>query len=108
MNKNIFYVYAYLRSKDSETAKAGTPYYIGKGVGARAYIKHRSPNITPNDRANILIVSENLLEDDAHLLEIELISKYGRVDNGTGILWNFTDGGEGQYGRICTEETRKN
>ena len=28
---SIYYVYAYLRSKDSTIAPKGTPYYIGKG-----------------------------------------------------------------------------
>jgi hypothetical protein len=36
----IYYVYAYLRDKDSATAKAGTPYYIGKGHEDRAYDWH--------------------------------------------------------------------
>lgn len=37
---NIYYVYAYIRSKDSETARAGTPYYIGKCLA-----NARLPNI---------------------------------------------------------------
>lgn len=34
-------------------------------------------------------------EVSAYVLEVELIKKYGRKDNGTGILCNLTDGGEG-------------
>lgn len=38
-SNHIYYVYAYIRSKDSDTAKAGTPYYIGKGKHKRAFSK---------------------------------------------------------------------
>jgi len=84
---NIYYVYQYLRED-------GTPYYIGKGKGNRLYSKKHSVNL-PTDKNRIQIISDNLSQENARLLEIELIAKYGRKDLGTGILRNKTDGGEG-------------
>jgi hypothetical protein len=105
-SKLIYYVYAYLRSKDSATAKAGTPYYIGKGKDNRAYGKHHF-NI-PSDHSKIIFIECNLSEIGALALERRLIRWYGRKDCGTGILSNKTDGGEGASGRIyvCTPETK--
>ena len=88
-----FYVYAYIRDKDSSTGTSGTPYYIGKGTGNRAFAKHYAP--IPTDKSNIIFINQNLTEQQAHNLEIELIAKYGRKDLGTGILHNRTNGGEG-------------
>ena len=101
---NRFYVYAYLRSKDSKTAKAGTPYYIGKGTKKRMFEKHSVG--MPDDKNNIVILFDGLLEMGAFILERKLISWYGRKDLGTGILQNRTDGGEGVSGRIVTTEQK--
>ena len=38
-----------------------------------------------SDETKIVFHSENLTEDEAFALERELIKKYGRKDNGTGI-----------------------
>lgn len=94
-----YYVYEYLRTDN-------TPYYIGKGRKNRAFTKqgHTVP-LPSKDR--IRFVAENLSADDAKNLEIELISKYGRKDIGTGILRNMTDGGEGSPGRIATAEQKR-
>ena len=100
---NNYYVYAYLRSKESLTAPAGTPYYIGKGNANRAYVPHNSP--VPSDRSNIIFLRENITESDAFSYEIELISEYGRKDLGTGILHNRTNGGDGVSNP--SETTRK-
>lgn len=107
---NIYYVYAYLRNKDSATAKAGTPYYIGKGKHNRAHVDHRKNNNgipTPTNRQYIIFLETNLTELGAFAIERRMIKWYGRKDTATGILSNRTDGGEGPAGMICSIETKQ-
>ena len=97
---NIFYTYAWLRED-------GTPYYIGKGKGDRAWKKRGRGVNPPSDKSKILILKTNLPESEAFRHEIYMIAVFGRKDVGTGILYNFTDGGEGCSGMIHTEEAKR-
>jgi hypothetical protein len=94
-----YYVYAYLRDD-------GTPYYVGKGKDRRAWNPKHSVSV-PKDESKIVMLHENLTEDRAFELEINLIKEYGRKDLGTGILRNLTNGGDGPSGMVVTEERRK-
>ena len=89
-----FYVYAFLRED-------GTPYYIGKGQGNRAWDKRR---FRPDD-SRISILKGSLTESEAFDEEIRLIQLHGRKDQGTGCLRNLTDGGEGASGCIRSQDT---
>jgi len=102
-----FYVYLWLRSKDSEHGQKFSPYYVGKGRGRRAFQKHGRIVPAPQDISYIAFAQEGLTEAEAFSLEIYCIQLYGRIDLGTGILRNRTDGGEGTSGTVISEETRR-
>lgn len=73
-----FYVYQYV----DET---GQPYYIGKGSGRRMHVQHIHVDTPPVERRQI--IKDGLTNEEAKLLEKELITKYGRKIDG-GILDN--------------------
>lgn len=93
------YVYLYLREDN-------TPYYVGKGIGNRAYDINHNCKVPEADR--IEFVLENTTDDWARFMEKELIDEYGRLNDGTGILENLTDGGNGVVGGKWPEwDTRR-
>lgn len=79
MIDTTYYVYQYL-------TEDGIPYYIGKGKNNRINVQHRNTLLPPKERR--IKIKENLTNDDAKKIEIELIQKYGRKMDG-GILDNI-------------------
>ena len=83
----FFYTYLWLRDD-------GTPYYVGKGKGRRAYVSDAHTFRRPTDSSRILV--QNFpSEADAFAAEKFLIEYYGRLEDGTGCLRNLTCGGDG-------------
>jgi hypothetical protein len=95
-----FYTYIWLREN-------GTPYYIGKGTGRRAFTGRRNDGHLPHPPRNCVLIQEFPSEADAFAAETFIIGYYGRKDNGTGILRNLTDGGDGIAGYRHTPASRQ-
>ena len=95
-----YYTYAYLRED-------GTPYYIGKGKRNRVNKKGKGEVYPPKNKDKIIKLKQNLTEKEAFKHEIYMIAVFGRIDLGTGILRNKTDGGDGPSGQIMSDEAKK-
>lgn len=106
---NIF-VYGHYRPETK------LPFYIGIGKSVRLkYVerphnKHHSNILNKLNRLGlrpiVKVIASGLSWDEAASIEKDLIKLYGRKDLGKGILVNLTDGGEGQFGIIPSEERR--
>jgi|ERR1035437_1109198 hypothetical protein len=99
----MYYTYLWLREN-------GTPYYVGKGSGVRAFTSWAHGVHKPADKERIL-VQEFESEKEAFEAEKFLIAYYGRLDLGTGCLRNLTDGGENpprtKLGRCVSQRRRR-
>lgn len=108
------YVYKHIRRDNKE------PFYIGVGgltsFDYYARAKANSANGFKSRTENwylyvslygfdVQIVLDNCTEQEAYNKEEELISLYGRIDLGTGILVNMTNGGKGSKG--YSDETKR-
>jgi len=96
-----FYTYMWLRED-------GTPYYVGKGLGRRAFRTHWTgtrKHSAPVKERIVIYLAES--ETDAFETETALIWYYGRKDLGTGILRNLTEGGDGPAGQVFSASTRQ-
>jgi NUMOD3 motif len=111
MTTFVFYVYLLYRD-DEQTL----PFYVGKGKGRRMwwhegdYLReksHKMAIIKKILREGRTVPKRKLdcdNEADAFATEIYFIARYGRLDLGTGVLANLTDGGEGGSGYVQSAE----
>ena len=108
--ENNWYVYRHIRLDKNE------PFYIGIGNKknyARAY------QIRPDRRNSIWykiflkteikieIILDGLTKTQASAKEQDFIKLYGRIDLGSGVLCNMTDGGDGVWNCLRSDETKE-
>lgn len=97
----------------------GRPFYIGKGSRGRYrdHLRHARNGgnslkckiirrmLAEGETVGYEIIRECTTAAEATELECQLIATYGRLDLGTGILANHTDGGEGAY--VVSDDLRR-
>lgn len=88
------------------------PFYVGKGIKNRPYVKsnRRSEfwNSVNNKHGHMVnIFRNNLSELEAFTIEKCLIKYFGRRDLGNGTLVNLTNGGDGHSGYVKSEELKR-
>lgn len=93
-NDKIFYIGI---GSDSDFKRANTK------DGRNEYWK----NVVNKHGYRVEIFQENISWEDACRIEKELILLFGRKNNGSGLLVNMTDGGDGVVGLVHTIEHRK-
>jgi hypothetical protein len=93
----MFYTYFWLREN-------GTPYYVGKGSGNRAYHNDQYRSVKRPKHDSRVLVQHWGSEQEAFSMEKFWISLFGRKDIETGILRNRTDGGDGPSGAVRSPE----
>ena len=115
---NEYYVYELIDPRN------GLSFYVGKGKNDRMYDHERDTInkklfyknrylffkirkiLTSGLSIKYNKILENIDEKTALAEEIIQIKNYGRKNNGTGILCNMTDGGEGTSGYIVSKDMR--
>lgn len=84
-------------------------FYVGKGCGYRYKTHMYSQYLQDNNLKvnkiksllskglvyNVTIFAKDLYEHESYILETRLILLHGKLHDGTGVLTNMTDGGEG-------------
>lgn len=113
--ENIYYVYCYYDTRSNPPI----PIYVGRGKNRR-YLQHYTKTHNKSLSTTLKLIKEetgldavvkkleeNLTNDEANKREIYYIQKYGRLNIGTGTLYNLTDGGQTSAGWKPSKETRK-
>ena len=101
------YVYRHIRKDKNEVFYIGigsdSDYYRANKFSERNEIWNRIKN---KSDVFVEIIYDNIDWKTACDIEKSLINQYGRINNDTGILSNMTNGGEGTFNKVISEETR--
>lgn len=102
------YLYRHIRKDTNQV------FYIGIGTRenhrrARTIVRRNRywKNIVSKTEWESEVVFDDISIDEAKKKEVEFIALYGRSDLGLGTLVNMTDGGDGTFGIIISDEKRK-